>query len=138
MKGFKKGQYVGIETRDGEKLYYVGLDPVYKAWSEPCITLTTDKNDLQNVKAYCRYTRQAITFKRALKHYFTLETVTDLRRENITLSDHEIIYEIFKLFNTYGYNEDHAGTISENVARFFDRNGFFVKSAGVGWSISLV
>jgi len=138
MKGLKKGQYIGIETRDGEKLYYVGLDPVYTAYGEKCITLTTDNGDLNNVKAYCRYTRPAIIYKRALKHYFALETATDLRREKITLSDHEIIYDILKLFNTYGYNEDHAGTISENVANYFTRQGFNVTPSGCGWSITLV
>lgn len=69
--------------------------------------------------------KKARIFTKAYDNFFSIENDADLKKNNISLSDHAIIFELLKEFSTLpDYN---VLTSIKTVALWFRNNGFHVR-----------
>lgn len=62
-----------------------------------------------------------------------IESDKELRRQGLTLSDYDALYEVFRDL----HNDTTAETLSGSVVRWCKKNGLIAVSHGIGWEISL-
>lgn len=70
-------------------------------------------------------------FNEAVKKYIMIETINDLKRNKLTLSEHEELYAILKEMKERGESE----TIMEGAKNWMVKNGAKATPHGIGWLI---
>jgi len=72
---------------------------------------------------------------KACSKFLDIDNVKELKKNGLSLSDRNVIHQILLEFT--GAVNSTSETLSENVAKWFEKNGFNTKRTSIGWKISL-
>lgn len=71
-------------------------------------------------------------FKKAYVKFCAIETVKDLKKNKLTLTEFDEVYRIFMEIGEYG----HSSTIMEGAKNWMEHNGAEVREEGIGWTLT--